>query len=196
MADWQPLGDRAIRFPRPPALPARAIVRVVRAWPGVVDVVVARDDVAAYFAAEPRVDPAWLDAVSCARDEPGEPVREHTLRARYDGPDLDEVARETSLTVSEVVRRHQEASYVVDTIGFQPGFAYLVGLDRALIVPRRATPRPRIAGGSIGIGGEYTGVYPFDSPGGWRLIGRVIDVELFGERGALLAPGDRVRFVS
>ena len=194
MADWEALGDRAIRFARPSA-PARAIVRAVRAWPGVVDVVVAREDVAAYFAGEPRVEAAWIDALAHASDADAAPVREHELRASYDGPDLEAVARAAGLTVDEVVRRHAAATYVVDTIGFLPGFAYLTGLDRALVLPRRATPRPRVPARSIGIASEYTGVYPFDSPGGWHLIGRLVGVELFGAAGALLALGDRVRFV-
>jgi UPF0271 protein len=194
MADWEPLGDRAIRFPRP-ASPARAIVRAVRAWPGVIDVVVAREDVAAYFASAPHVDRAWIDALADASDASGEPVREHSLRAIYDGPDLDEVARAVGLSRDEVVRRHAVATYVVDTIGFLPGFAYLTGLDRSLVLPRRATPRPRVPAGSFGIAGEHTGVYPFVSPGGWNLLGRVVDAPLFGAAGALLALGDHVRFV-
>jgi 5-oxoprolinase (ATP-hydrolysing) subunit A len=175
-------------------VPARALVRAVRAWPGVIDVVVARDDVAAYFAGEPRVDRAWLAALATLADVVDAP-RDHVLRARYDGPDLDELAGALAISAAELARRHAAATYTVDTIGFLPGFAYLVGLDAALAaVPRRATPRPRVPAGSIGIAGGFTGVYPFESPGGWQLIGRVVDVELFGERGALLAHGDRVRF--
>ena len=194
MGELERLGDRAIRFARP-AVPARALVRAVRAWPGVVDVVVAREDVAAYFAGEPRVDPAWLAALATLPADDGEPVREHVLPAVYDGADLDELARAAGLTRDEVVRRHAAATYVVDTLGFQPGFAYLAGLDPALARPRRATPRPRVPAGAIGIAGDRSAVYPFDSPGGWNLVGRVVGVELFGAGGALLALGDRVRFV-
>ena len=193
MADWVPLGDRAIRFARP-AVPARAIVRAVRAWPGVIDVVVAREDVAAYFADAPRVDPERIDALA-ALSEPDDPPRDHVLRARYDGSDLDELARTLAISRDELVHRHAAATYTVDTMGFLPGFAYLVGLEPALAaVPRRATPRPRVPAGSIAIAGGFTGVYPFESPGGWHLIGHVVDAVLFDARGALLATGDRVRF--
>jgi KipI family sensor histidine kinase inhibitor len=193
---WLPLGDRAIRFARPSGVPAGALVRAVRAWPGVIDVVVAREDVAAYYADAPRVAAAQLAALATLTADGAAPAREHALRVCYDGPDLADVARATGLSPDEVARRHAAATYTVDTLGFQPGFAYLVGLDRALVLPRRATPRPRVPAGSLAIAAEYTGVYPFDSPGGWHLIGRAVDVELFGERGALLAAGDRVRFVS
>jgi 5-oxoprolinase (ATP-hydrolysing) subunit A len=194
MAEWTPLGDRAIRFARP-AASARAIVRAVRAWPGVIDVVVARDDVAAYFTGEPRVEPGWLAALATAREDEL-PVREHVLRARYAGPDLDAVARTTGLSTTEVAAVHRDASYVVETMGFAPGFAYLAGLDVRLVLPRRATPRPRVPAGAIGIADAYTAVYPFDSPGGWHLIGEVVDTRLFDASGPLLGLGDRVRFES
>jgi allophanate hydrolase subunit 1 len=187
--DWVALGERAIRFARPRGVSARSLVRAVRAWPGVIDVVIAREDVAAYFDGAPRV-PAELGELA-GEDEP---ACEHVLRARYDGDDLDAVARAIALPRAEVVRRHAAVTYVVDAIGFQPGFAYLAGLDPALALPRRATPRPRVSACSIGIAGDATCVYPFDSPGGWHLLGRVEGAELFGARGALLALGDRVRF--
>ena len=192
MADWVRLGDRAIRFARPP-VPARALVHAVRAWPGVIDVVVARHDVAAYFAAEPQVDPDRITALAELRDE-DEPAREITLRAVYDGPDLDAVARAAQLSVNEVCRLHAEAVYTVDTLGFAPGFAYLTGLAAPLRLPRRATPRPRVPAGSLAIADAFTAVYPFDSPGGWHLIGRVVDARMFDARGALLQLGDHVRF--
>lgn len=116
----------------------------------------------------------------------------------YDGEDLPEVARHTGLTEEDVVRRHTAAEYTVAFLGFTPGFPYLVGLDPALTVPRRGTPRMSIPAGSVGLAGDQTGVYPTASPGGWQLIGRT-DMVLFDvERDppALLAPGDRVRFVA
>jgi 5-oxoprolinase (ATP-hydrolysing) subunit B len=191
---WVPLGDRAIRFARP-SVPARALVRAIREWPGVVDVVVARNDVAAYFAGPPQVDPAQLVALATLADV-GEPAREIEIRVVYDGPDLDEVAEALQLMPEDVVQLHGAASYTVDTIGFAPGFAYLSGLDVRLQLPRRATPRPRVAAGSLAIADAFTAVYPFDSPGGWHLIGRVVDVRMFDENGSLLQLGDQVRFVS
>lgn len=194
MADPVALGDRAIRFARP-AVSARALVRAVREWPGVVDVVVARGDVAAYFDREPAVEAAQIAALATLADDT-EPVRDIAIRVAYDGPDLADVARATQLSAAEVQRMHREATYVVDTIGFAPGFAYLTGLDARLHVPRRATPRPRVPAGSLAIADAFTAVYPFDSPGGWHLVGRVLDTRMFDERGALLQLGDRVHFVS
>ena len=193
MAEWRWLGDRAIRFTRPP-VPAQAIVRAVKAWPGVIDCVVAAHDVAAYFAGEPIVDPDRIAALATLATESA-PARELELRARYDGADLDDVARATKLSVAEVVARHAAAAYTVESIGFAPGFAYLTGLPAELELPRRATPRPRVPAGSLAIALRFTAVYPFDSPGGWHLIGRVVDGPMFGASGARLRLGDRVRFV-
>lgn len=191
MVDWVPLGERAIRFARPAGVSPRALVRAVLAWPGVIDVVVAREDVGAYFAGEPHVP---VDPFAAAGDDPHELPREHVLRAVYDGEDLDAVAHATGMSRTELARCHAAPTYTVDAVGFQPGFAYLVGLDPVLALPRRATPRSRVPAGAIGIAGDATCVYPFDSPGGWSLVGRVVGATLFGEGGALLQLGDRVRF--
>jgi KipI family sensor histidine kinase inhibitor len=116
----------------------------------------------------------------------------------YDGPDLDEVARLTGLSQEEVVARHTGAVHVAAFLGFQPGFAYLTGGDELLHVPRREVPRTQVPGGTVAIAGPYSGVYPRDSPGGWRLLGST-PTAMFDparEPPALLAPGDRVRFVA
>jgi KipI family sensor histidine kinase inhibitor len=193
VADWIALGDRAIRFARP-ARSARTLVAAVRAWPDVVDVVVARHDIAAYFASEPRVDPAWIAALATAPDDP-DPGRDLALPAVYDGPDLADVARALGRTPEDVRGLHAAATYTVETMGFSPGFAYLAGLPPALELPRRTTPRTRVPAGSIAIAGLQTAVYPFDSPGGWHLIGSVAGVHMFSSDGPLLRLGDRVRFV-
>ncbi|GHU73917.1 allophanate hydrolase [Clostridia bacterium] len=88
------------------------------------------------------------------------------------GLDLMDAAAHTGFSIEEVVCRHAQPVYRVYMIGFMPGFPYLGGLDSALTTPRLATPRALIPAGSVGIGGNQTGVYPLDSPGGWRLIGR------------------------
>ena len=114
------------------------------------------------------------------------------------GPDLDAVAAACGLTSAEVCHRHAAAEYIVCFVGFLPGFPYLGPLDPSLRVPRRDTPRPRVPPGSVAIAGEYTGIYPWASPGGWHLIGRC-DITLFdldAKPPARLLPGDRVRFVS
>ncbi len=194
MGDWALLGDRAVRFARPVGPSARAIMRAVRAWPGVVDVVVAQYDVAAYFNHSPAIDAARIRALAGVEDD-ASPIRDIELRAVYDGPDLDEIARFARTTMNEVAQIHRDATYTVETIGFAPGFAYMSGLDARLRLPRRATPRLRVPSSSIAIAGEHTGVYPFDSSGGWHLIGRVVGARMFGPEGSLLRLGDHVRFV-
>lgn len=114
------------------------------------------------------------------------------------GPDLAEVAVALGLSAEEVVARHHAAEYRVAMLGFSPGFPYLLGLDPRLALPRRATPRTRVPAGSVAIGGAQTGIYPRESPGGWHVIGWTPRT-LFDparESPALLAPGDRVRFVA
>ena len=133
---------------------------------------------------------------SAAATEPSDdqPIE---LPVRYDGADLDPVARETGLTTEELIALHSGGEYTVRFCGFSPGFGYLTGLDRRLWLPRLTTPRPAVPAGSVAIAGEYTGVYPRASPGGWRLLGST-DVPLFvldRQPPALLAPGVRVRFV-
>ncbi|MDE2055050.1 MAG: 5-oxoprolinase subunit PxpB, partial [Xanthomonadaceae bacterium] len=112
------------------------------------------------------------------------------------GPDLDAVAVHARLPRGDVIARHTATEYAVAMLGFAPGFPYLLGLDPALQVPRRTTPRTRVPAGSVAIGGAQTGIYPRELPGGWHLIGRT-PLALFDparEPPCLLAPGDRVRF--
>ena len=112
------------------------------------------------------------------------------------GPDLAEVAASTNLTPDQVIARYVGGDYRVAMLGFAPGFAYLLGLDAALTVPRLAAPRLRVPAGSVAIGGAQTGIYPSVLPGGWRLIGRT-PLRLFDAAlapPARLTPGLRVRF--
>ncbi|GEL95795.1 5-oxoprolinase subunit B family protein [Cellulomonas composti] len=115
----------------------------------------------------------------------------------YDGIDLREVAELTGLAVGDVVRRHTAALYTVAFGGFMPGFAYLVGLDPSLRVPRRDTPRERVPAGSVAIADTFSAVYPRATPGGWRLLGRCATTLFDVDRDppALLTPGTAVRFV-
>ena len=113
------------------------------------------------------------------------------------GPDLEEVARACGFEPGEVCRLHAAFEYVVCFVGFLPGFAYLGPLDARLRVPRRTTPRPEVRPGSVAVAGEYTGIYPWASPGGWHIIGRT-DMSVFdlgATPPARLQPGTRVRFV-
>ncbi|NYD85629.1 urea amidolyase family protein [Cellulomonas oligotrophica] len=138
-----------------------------------------------------------------AGDDPGAaPPRTVEVPVVYDGPDLDEVAALTGLPVEEVVARHLAGGpggYRVAFGGFMPGFAYVVGVDPVLHVPRRSSPRTRVPAGAVAVAGEFTAVYPGPTPGGWRLLGTspepVFDVTRGRDDAALLAPGDAVRFV-
>ncbi|MGL5818312.1 MAG: 5-oxoprolinase subunit B family protein [Phycicoccus sp.] len=121
---------------------------------------------------------------------------EVVVPVRYDGPDLDVVARLTGLSRPEVVRAHTDTPWQVAFGGFAPGFAYLAGGDSRLRVPRRDAPRPSVPDGAVGLAGEFSGVYPRASPGGWQLLGRT-DVVLWDadrDPPALLRPGTTVRF--
>jgi inhibitor of KinA len=112
------------------------------------------------------------------------------------GLDLPFVAAHTGLSAPEIVRLHSSASYVVHFLGFSPGFAYLGGLPEKLEAPRLESPRKHVAAGSVGIAGRQTGIYPVDSPGGWRLIGRT-PFRMFdplADPPTRLQPGDEVQF--
>jgi len=115
----------------------------------------------------------------------------------YDGPDLDEVLARTGLPREELIALHTGATLTAAFCGFVPGFAYLSGLPARLQVARRASPRTQVAAGAVGLAGEFTGVYPRASPGGWQIIGHTA-LALWDEARDppnLLAPGARVRFV-
>lgn len=115
----------------------------------------------------------------------------------YDGADLAEVASMTGLTPSEVVRAHTSTLWRVAFGGFVPGFGYLIGGDPLLQVPRRESPRTQVPAGSVALAGEFTGVYPRASPGGWQLVGTTDAVLWDPDRSppAVLTPGTLVRFV-
>ena len=122
--------------------------------------------------------------------------REHEVGVRYDGEDLEEVARLTGLEIADVVRRHSAPLYTVAFLGFAPGFPYLTGLDPGLRLPRLKSPRTCVPAGSVAIADEFTGIYPQTTPGGWRVLGHT-DVVLFDAARAvpaLLAPGETLRF--
>lgn len=114
----------------------------------------------------------------------------------YDGADLDEVATLLDTDPPGVIAAHTATPWRVGFVGFAPGFAYLVGGDPRLAVPRRSEPRTRVPAGSVALAGGYSGVYPRESPGGWQLIGRTEAVlwDLSRPSPALLTPGMQVRF--
>ncbi len=135
-------------------------------------------------------------AVSAASAPPAAQIVPLEIAVRYDGEDIGEVASLTGLSPEEVVSRHAAATYLAAFIGFAPGFAYLVGGDPLLDVPRRDEPRPRVPAGSVAIAGPYSAVYPAASPGGWQLIGTTDQVLFDPASGdpALLTAGAHVRF--
>ena len=119
------------------------------------------------------------------------------LPVTYDGEDLSDVASLLSCDVEEVVRRHTSEEWTVAFCGFAPGFGYLTSTSGTWDVPRRPSPRTKVPPGSVALAGEFSGVYPRESPGGWQLIGRtsVPVFDLDRDPAALLRPSTRVRFV-
>jgi KipI family sensor histidine kinase inhibitor len=167
---------------------------------GVVDIVPAARTVLV------RVDPrllavpaarAWATAAAADAAPAGTADRRLVdLDIVYDGADLAETAGLLGVTVDELMRRHSAAEWTVAFTGFAPGFGYLVSPEWPFDVPRLAAPRTRVPAGSVGLAGGFTGAYPRETPGGWRLIGttraRLFDAD--ADSPALLAPGTRVRF--
>jgi KipI family sensor histidine kinase inhibitor len=118
------------------------------------------------------------------------------MACRYDGPDLAEVAGAWGVSIAEAIQIHTDTEFSVAFCGFGPGFAYLSGLGTKRSVARHATPRPAVPAGSVALAGEFTGIYPRPSPGGWQIIATT-DAVLWDpdrEPPALLVPGHRVRF--
>ncbi|MCX8109902.1 MAG: 5-oxoprolinase subunit PxpB [Syntrophorhabdaceae bacterium] len=124
----------------------------------------------------------------------------HDIPVRYGGeygPDMESVSSYTGLSEKEIIQIHTSTVYTVYTIGFIPGFPYLGALDKRLFVPRLATPRTSVPAGSVGLAQLQTGIYTFESPGGWQVIGRT-DMRLFDHTKppySILKTGDRVRFI-
>jgi len=189
----RPAGDRGSLIEVPDNATAVRLARVLRSErPDVVDVVVGHTTVLVTWADKA---PDLGDLALAPEPAPAGPLVE--IPVTYDGPDLDEVAQLTGLSREEVVGRHTAAEHRAAFLGFQPGFAYLTGGDERLHVPRREIPRTVVPGGTVAIAGPYSGVYPRESPGGWRLLGWTTAVmfDPAREPPALVAAGDRVRFV-
>jgi len=168
--------------------------------PGVLDVVPAARTVLLVTDPSRTTLAAVADAVRASTPRPGGRTAGDAveLPVHYDGADLAEAAELLHLSPEELVARHTGAEWTVAFCGFAPGFGYLVQPGAAWDVPRRATPRTKVPPGSVALAGEFSGVYPRESPGGWQLIGRT-DVAVFDldrEPAALLRPGTTVRFVA
>jgi KipI family sensor histidine kinase inhibitor len=142
---------------------------------------------------------SWRPDVDALRASASADGGETTVQiaCRYDGPDLGEVAGAWGVSVAEAIEIHTGTLFSVAFCGFAPGFAYLAGAVPDRSAARRATPRPRVAAGSVALAGEFTGIYPRPSPGGWQIIAST-DAVLWDpdrEPPALLVPGHRVRFL-
>jgi KipI family sensor histidine kinase inhibitor len=209
-----PYGDRALLVELPDTAAVVACVDALTADPVVGDLI---DDLVpgartVLVRARPGVDLGELRK-RCRAEIAVVPLEKHRNRSAsgafrgglstveipvtYDGPDLAEVARLTGLDKDEVVAAHTGTPWRVAFGGFAPGFAYLVGGDPRLQVPRRDSPRTKVPSGAVGLAGEFSGVYPRESPGGWQLIGTT-DLPMWDidrDPPALLAAGATVRFV-
>jgi KipI family sensor histidine kinase inhibitor len=197
-----PMGDRAVLvevagLDEVLALHRRLVASVPA---GVIDIVPAARTV--LITVDPAVlslsrARAWVtDAAGAAPSRAAAAAAEVVLDIRYDGPDLAETAELLGVSASELARRHADATWTVAFTGFAPGFGYLVSDEWPFDVPRLDTPRIRVPAGAVGVAGQFSGAYPRETPGGWRLLGTT-DAPLLdpaAENPALLAPGTRVRF--
>jgi len=212
----EPLGDSALLIVLDERIDAAANSRAIAIASaiGAANLAGVRDAAPAYASVCVRYDPcAWAGGAESPfariaarlRELAAEPLRPRTappapmeIPVCYGGaygPDIEEAARQVQLTPEALIERHCAGAYRVAMLGFAPGFPYLLGLDAALHLPRRATPRTRVPAGSVAIGGAQTGIYPRELPGGWHLIGRTPLVLFDAARAppALLAPGQAVR---
>ena len=142
----------------------------------------------------------WLEQLPAIWNniKPNEFVaKHHKIKTHYNGADLNYVANFHSLSIDDVINLHSEPQYAVLFLGFQPGFAYLNGLNKQLFTPRRSEPRLKVPKGSVAIGADQTAISPADSPGGWHIIGQT-DIPLFDatqKSPCLIQPGDTLEFI-
>lgn len=166
---------------------------------GIIDVVPAARTVLVTFDPE-TISPSevrhWLESAEPAFDVASS-GREVIIEVSYGGPDLAETAQFLGMTETELVKLHTSSEWTAAFSGFAPGFVYLVTTHERLRVPRRNTPRTAVPAGSVGLAGEFSGVYPRSSPGGWQLIGTTTAALWDASKAepALIRPGDLVRFV-
>lgn len=188
-----PLGESALIL-RDLPLPVPVAAAVLNGLEGVAEAWAAFDTVG--VAIDGPLDEAALRA---ALDAPGEIAegRTHVIPVLYDGEDLPEVARRCGLSDDEVIQAHTRGTYDCRAVGFCPGFAYLAPLPSEIDLPRRDTPRPRVAPGSVALAAGMTTVYPLERPGGWWLVGRTpLTLVDEAEDYFPIRAGDRVRFAA
>ncbi|WP_327193442.1 5-oxoprolinase subunit PxpB [Psychrobacter sp. PL15] len=208
---WQICSETnlALFFPKPMTLDKQqkcwALADSIQQLPEVIEVVIGMNTLSVFIVSLPWSElKDFKDRLSTLLDDiPSKTIngKHIEIPVHYGGqygPDLKAMANELGLSVAAVVDLHTEATYTVYFIGFQPGFPYLGGLSESLYFPRHAIPRTQVPAGSVGIGGEQTGVYPFESPGGWQLLGKT-DTSLFDlnkSSPTLLNAGDTLKFTA
>ena len=209
---FHPLGDSALTvdFADESSDRERLLARALSAAerleaanvPGVIDVTCAYESVAVFF--DPtRIEQDFEEKIGALVPSAGvrapRRARKIEIPVCYDDEfalDLPRVASQTLLTGEAVTALHSSSEYTVACVGFVPGFPFLAGLSEKLRVPRLESPRTKVPAGSVAIANAQAGIYPFESPGGWNVIGRT-PLRLFdtnAQSPALLQPGDRVRF--
>jgi KipI family sensor histidine kinase inhibitor len=197
-------GDQALllQFDSTAEVLAAAAVLREAALPGVLDIVPAARTVLVKLDG-PRYQGVTRHRLRGLRVDPGavetappDGTVDVVIDVVYDGADLAEVADRTGLSTAQVINAHTSTPWRVGFAGFAPGFAYLVGGDPRLAVPRRSEPRPSVPAGAVGLAGEFSGIYPRRSPGGWQLIGHTDTVlwDIDRPNPALLTPGMWVQF--
>ncbi len=188
------MGERACLVEVPDAVAAASLAAWARtSGLPAVDVVPAATTVLFDGIAPSEVEAVLPSWTASGLDTAGALIR---VPVTYDGADLDAVAQHWRCSVEQVVEEHTSTDFATVFCGFSPGFSYLSGLPSGRAVPRLATPRPRVAPGSVALADTWCGIYPGASPGGWLVIGTT-DAVLWDadrESPALLPPGTRVRF--
>lgn len=198
---WRWISERGLQVVTGDATLARFQSLVSMKFPEVEDIIPADGSLFLVFRRGETMSADLRAALTISlEDMPAKTGVLHEIAVEYGGiagPDLPALAERAGMDAATYINSHAAGEYSVSFLGFQPGFPYLHGLPGTLHAPRRASPRIRVAAGSVAIGGSYTGIYPASGPGGWQIIGRTTAV-LFDpqrEAPALLMPGDRVRFV-
>lgn len=200
-AEIIPLGDAAlvVRSVLAPGLRADLAAQPL---PGVQETVPALDVLTVLYdplhTGPEALAAALRERLAGLRSVEAAPGRLHLLPVTFDGPDLGWCAGQVGMNESAFIRVLEEATLTVAFLGFTPGFAFLTGLPPPLQMPRLSTPRERVPAGSVALGGPWAGVYPRETPGGWRIVGHtgVLLFDLGRPEPVLWGPGDRVRLVA
>lgn len=205
--NYQPIGDQAIRieFPKSSSAYIPSILPLLHQKDiyGVTDITPGLTTITVYYQ-YPQTNYYRLEEIltkllqNIDFEKANGLLRKVFVPVLYDGPDLKEVADYHQKRVSTIIEEHTQPLYRVAMLGFLPGFPYLTGLPNHLHTPRRQDPRLQVDAGSVGIGGEQTGIYPINSPGGWNIIGKT-PLPLFqsdSKEPFLFQEGDTVQFIS